>query len=262
MESMETLNQTHCCTNASMDLVATSRMLDSSGPQDAGRDMEKGSQMNGTACEPRRRGLRTADVLGAPTRDGGLRLVVEIAPAPIDQRTEEQRLVARCMLGDKEAWATMFREYHPGLISYLKLLTRLWGGDGEQAEEVAAAVWCSLYVGTDKALKRYNPEAGSLLRFLKFEARSVFSRWLRSEKRGRLRECKVARKEAFRDDLSYGLVVEEFLATLTRRERELCTSILLSVPEAGRGRPISGTNECVIRGRIKKKLRIYMIQNN
>ncbi len=258
MESMETTSQTRYRANAIMDSITKSRMLDSSGPQDAGRVTEKGSPMNGTACEPRGQGYRSPELLGSPTRERSYRLIVGNAPSIV----EELRLIAGCRLGEEEAWKTIFRDYHPRLLDYLDFLTRIWGGDREQAEEVAFTLWCGLYDGTARFLKKYDPAVGGLLRCIKNEARSVLNRRRRSAMRGRRREREVARKEASCDDVTYGLVVEEFLATLTRREREFCVSILLRVPEAGAIRPISETNEYALRCRIMKKLRIYMIQNN
>lgn len=262
MESMEPIGQTQCRTNASMDLHTKSGMLDSSGLADAARDMEKGSHMNGMACEARGRGLRTADRPGPPPGDAGVRRLVEGASTSVARAAEERRLIAGCMLGEDEAWETIFRDYHPRLISYLNFLTRMWGGDREQAEEVAFSIWCGLYDGTARFLRKYDPAAGDLLRFIKNEARGMLGRRRRSELRGRRRECAAARVEATRDDVGYGLMVEEFLATLTRREREFCLSILLSAPEVDAIRPISETNEYVLRCRIMKKLRTYMIQNN
>lgn len=260
MESMKTINQMRCCTNASVDSPEKPRVLDSCGPRDAGREVEKGSQMHGIICEGNCQGLRTADFLRALARDGAGRLVGGLPPSPVDDATEEQRLIARCMLGEEEAWATVFQLYHPRLIHYIEYLTRV--GDREQAEEVAAAVWCSLCGGMASVLKRYDPKAGGLLRCLKYLARGVLLRRRRTERRERIRECKAARSEAMRGDVGYGIMVQEFLATLTRREREFCLSILLSVAEVDRSRAISGSNEYTLRSRIMKKLRIYMVQNN
>jgi DNA-directed RNA polymerase specialized sigma24 family protein len=245
-----------------MDLIAKTRTLDSSGPKDVGRDGEKGSHMNGMACEAGGQGSRATDRLGARTRSGGLRLIVEDAPPSCDGAAEEHRLIVGCMLGEEEAWATIFRDYHPRLLSYLQFLTRMWGGDRDQAEEVAFTIWCGLYDGTARFLKKFDPAVGGLLRCLKNEARALLGRRRRSELRGRLRETAVARREATHDDVGYGIVVEEFLATLTRREREFCSSILLTVAGVGPIPPISETNEYVLRCRVLRKLRTYMIQNN
>ena len=205
-------------------------------------------------------GLQAADSLRPSARDGGDRLCVRFAPSPADRATEEQRLVARCILGEQDAWTTLFQDYHSTLVAYIKFLTP--GGSREQAEETAAGVWCSFYCGMAKVLQRYDPQAGGLLRCLKHLARGEVWRRRRSERCRRLRECKVARKDSTCGDVEYGLMVQEFLATLTRREREFCLSILLSASECGVGRKISDSNEWTLRSRIMRKYRTYLLQNN
>ena len=140
--------------------------------------------------------------------------------------SDEERLVARCLRGEDTAWETMFRSYHPQLVSIIKGLMH---GEGamEQAEEIAAAVWSSLCSEAFTRLRQYDPRAGRLLGYLASMARSEIRRGRRSKRSRYSRECIAARKEANSAEVGRVLVIQEFLATLTRREREFCMSDLM-----------------------------------
>ena len=130
----------------------------------------------------------------------------------------------------------------------------LRGGDGaEQAEEIAAAVWSSLCSEGYSRLRRFDPKAGRLLGYLAAMARREIWRERRSEQRRHARECSVARKEATRDEVSRGLAFNEFLATLTGREREFCLSELLRQDEYKTPTPLSAANGWQLRCRVLRK---------
>jgi len=145
---------------------------------------------------------------------------------PSLSRDEEERLVARCLRGEDAAWEMMFHLYHPQLLSIIRTLMH---GEGamEQAEEIAAAVWSSLCSEAFTRLRQYDPRVGPLLGYLKSLAKDEIRRGRRSKQSRCSRECMAARKEATWDEIGRGLVIQEFLATLTRREREFCMSDLM-----------------------------------
>ena len=70
----------------------------------------------------------------------------------------------------------------------------------------------------------------------------------------------MARKEASKDDVGFGLAFSEFLATLTVREREFCLSELLRQAERPTALSPSSANVWQLRCRILKKFRIYFPQ--
>jgi DNA-directed RNA polymerase specialized sigma24 family protein len=174
-------------------------------------------------------------------------------------RHDEERLVACCLQGDLESWEMMFDLYHPRLVSTIRVLLRGVNG-GQQAEDIAAAVWSLLWRDPDKRLRRYNPEAGRLLSFLTSIARRELSKERRSSQRRHFREFIVARKEASCEEVGRGLAFNEFLATLTGRELEFCLSELR--PEADRQqRPtLSMANVWKLRSRVLKKFRKYYLE--
>ena len=80
----------------------------------------------------------------------------------------------------------------------------------------------------------------------------------RHTKRSRYsRECSVARKEATWEEVGRGIALNEFLATLTGKEREFCLSELLSQKESTVRPSISATNGWKLRSRVLKKFRNY-----
>jgi DNA-directed RNA polymerase specialized sigma24 family protein len=175
--------------------------------------------------------------------------------------TEEGWLIARCLRGDADAWQTLFELYHPRFVIIVRSLLR--GGDGaEHAEEIAAAVWSSLCSKGYSHLRRFDPKAGRLLAYLAAMARREIWRERRSEQRRHARECSVARKEATRDEVGRGLAFNEFLATLTGREREFCLSELLGQGEYTASSPLSAANGWQLRCRVLRKFVLYILQEN
>jgi DNA-directed RNA polymerase specialized sigma24 family protein len=173
--------------------------------------------------------------------------------------TEEGWLVARCLRGDAAAWQTLFELYHPRFVIIIRSLLR--GGNGaEHAEEIAAAVWSSLCSEGYSHLRRFDPRSGRLLAYLAAMARREIWRERRSEQRRHSREYRVARAEATWDDVSRGLAFNEFLATLTGREREFCLSELLRLTEYTAPSPLSAANGWQLRCRVLKKFRIYVLR--
>ena len=172
---------------------------------------------------------------------------------------EEERLVARCLRGEDTAWETMFHLYHPQLVSIIKAM--MHGESGmEQAEEIAAAVWSSLCGEAYTRLRQYDPQAGRLLGYLASMARREIRRGRRSERNRYSRECRAARREATSDETGRGLVIQEFLATLTRREREFCLSDLLQQSKPTVRSGVSSANGWQLRSRVLKKFRTYFLR--
>lgn len=178
-----------------------------------------------------------------------------------EKRDEEERLVVRCLRGEETAWEMMFNLYHPRLVSIIRAMTH---GEGamEQAEEIAAAVWSSLCSEGFTRLRHYDPRVGWLLGYLASMARSEIRKGRRSSRTRHFRECMAARKEATSDEIGRGLAIQEFLATLTRREREFCMSDLMKQTKVTVPSEISLTNGWQLRSRVLKKFRTYFLQEN
>ena len=180
---------------------------------------------------------------------------------PSLSRDEEERLVARCLRGEDTAWEMMFHLYHPQLVS---IITAMMHGEGamEQAEEIAAAIWSSLCSEAFTRLRQYDPRAGRLLAYLASMARSEIRRARRSKRSRYSHKCMAARNEATSDEIGRGLVIQEFLATLTRREREFCMSDLMKQSRLTVRSEVSLANEWQLRSRVLKKFRTYFLQDS
>ena len=176
-------------------------------------------------------------------------------PKPLD----EVRLVARCLQGEESAWVSLFSIYHPPLLLIVRSFLRR-EGRAEQAEEIAAKVWCVLCNDTYSRLRRYDPRMGRLLDYLVGMCRNEILSGRRAERNRLSRECRVARGEATFDEADCRLMFQEFLATLTRREREFCLTNLLK-NEAAQDRPkLSEANLWKLRSRVLRKFREYCTQ--
>ncbi len=173
-------------------------------------------------------------------------------------QVDEEQLVACCLRGENRAWETIFRVYHPQLVSIIKFLMH-GAGAAEQAEEIAAAIWSSLCNDNYSRLRQYDARTGRLLVYLAKFARREIWRSRRSEMKRHTRESKAARPEERWEEADGGLVLQEFIATLTRREREFFQSDLVGSSEAMGGFRASTANRWQLRSRILKKLRKYMI---
>jgi len=171
----------------------------------------------------------------------------------------EEGLVAACIEREETAWEMMFQYYHPQLVSIIRSMMSGKSGK-QQAEEIAAEVWSSLCSESAGRLRRYDARAGRLLFYLANMARREISRGRRSERNRHFRECKVARVEATTDDTGRRLNIQDFLATLTPRERDFFLSDLLrqsthTVPG------VSSANAWQLHSRVLRKFRRYFFQN-
>jgi len=226
-----------------------------------GRDLhqEKGCHMKAMVCNREFHTARAIDPLRYPSRLQDDALLEATVHAYGGMSVEDAELLEGCLRGDDDAWKTLFKNYHPKLVDYISLLH---GRSKEQAEEVAACVWCALWCGGSDHFHRCHARARGLLNYFKSMARVELWRRRRSEKSRRFRESKAARNESTRDEVGRGLVLQEFLATLTPREHEFCVSILLNQSEFDGRAEVSDCNRWKLRSRVMKKFRSYMLQNN
>jgi hypothetical protein len=208
------------------------------------------------------RGPWTAQRGRRTCRDAGPYSVEERMKMICIVRTEEEWLVERCLHGDAAAWQDLFDLNNPPLLGIIRSSMGI-GSSPEQAEEIAAAVWSSLCSQDYARLRRwYELGSGKLLYSLSALARREIWRWRRSERCRHFRECCVARKEATRDEIDRGLSIQEFLATLTGRERDFCLSELLRQTKPDVPSSASAANVWQLRSRVLKKFRNYFRPDN
>jgi len=130
------------------------------------------------------------------------------------------------------------------------------------AEEIAAAVWCSLCADSFMRLRRFDPAMGGFLRYLGLLARGEIWRRKRADRSRALRESRAARKESTVPECERALIIQEFLDTLTPREREFCLAYLLNEFDPSSCRNFSAANGWQLRSRVFKKFRTYYSRNS
>jgi len=169
-------------------------------------------------------------------------------------------MVERCIDGKKDAWESLFHHYQPRLLAIIKryLGPRAECGDLD-AEEVAASIWYSLVVSESARLRRYDPSRGTkLLTYLAALARREIWKRYRREQSRHVRETRAARLDKTSgDDSQCNLLLEEFLKTLTPREREFCLTYLLATCGESELPGVSAANIWQLRCRVMRKLRLF-----
>lgn len=170
----------------------------------------------------------------------------------------DRQLVDRCLNGDPSAWDAMYQLFHHGLMASVKLLLGPGAWDRNLIEEIVARVWYSLVSRDGEVLDRFDPSRGCRLStYLAQLARSEISRFFRSEQRRRNRERVVSQPGQSPTERQMEAELEEFLETLTPREKEFCANVLLGEsPEALAS--FSPTNAWKLQSRIRDKLRSYL----
>ena len=174
---------------------------------------------------------------------------------------DDEAIVAGCLRGENSAWEAMFRHYHPRLVSIIKAEMN-WQCSTDQAEEIAASIWCSLCSEAYSRLRRYDPHAGRLRTYLKALARREIWKRTREEKHRRFRERRSARSEAVMDETGPAIVIQEFLAILTRQEREFCQSFLMKQAGHSCQSELSPCNSWKLRSRVMKKFQTFVLDKS
>jgi DNA-directed RNA polymerase specialized sigma24 family protein len=169
-------------------------------------------------------------------------------------------VIERCINNDKGAWESLFHRYQPRLLAIIKgyLGPRAEVGDLD-AEEIAASIWYSLVVSNSARLRRYDPARGAkLLTYLAALARREIWKSCRRARSRQSRETCVARMQAGPgDDSRCDLLLQEFLETLTPRERQFCLTCLMAIEQSSEPPVVSATNAWQLRSRVMRKLRLY-----
>ena len=178
-----------------------------------------------------------------------------------DPTYDDEATVAGCLRGENSAWEAMFRHYHPRLVSIIKAEMN-WQCNTDQAEEIAASIWCSLCSESYALLRQYDPQVGRLLTYLKVLARGEIWKRRREEKNRRSRERCSARSEVTTDKTEPAIVIEEFLAILTRQEREFCQTFLMKQSERSCQSELSPCNCWQLRSRVMKKFKRFVLDKS
>lgn len=196
--------------------------------------------------------------------------------APISQIDErgvlaDQQLVARCLAGEVKAWEELYHQCHRALLASIKVLLGRGECDLNLVDEIAARVWYGLVAENGKLLARFDAQRGCrLTTFLATIARSEAKGHFRTERRRRNREAIASRSESDAHNLgkepAFGameeflssVTMEEFIKTLTPRERGFFTGFLLASPSESDSSLLSPLSIRQLRHRVHQKLRRFL----
>jgi hypothetical protein len=102
-------------------------------------------------------------------------------------------LAKRCVAGEVAAWEQLYGQCQLRLLAAIYTMLGPQGADLTLAHEIAVRVWYALVADDGELLKRYSPKYGArLIAFMRALARDEISRHLRSERRRRERDRRVA----------------------------------------------------------------------
>jgi len=175
---------------------------------------------------------------------------------------QDRALVDRCVLGDAEAWAHLYRRYNHRVATMVKALLGPGSRDANLVEEIMARVWCSLLANDGELLGRFDPERECQLgTFLGAIAKSEAGSFFRSERRRRRRERLASRPESTG---GHGIPdwapseLREFFGGLSPCEKAYLVKFLLSPPKGARLPFLTAENRWQLRCRIRRKLRRFL----
>jgi DNA-directed RNA polymerase specialized sigma24 family protein len=177
----------------------------------------------------------------------------------MSERHDDYALVQRCLAGDEEAWARLYRRFHPHLLRVVARMLRC-RDDAELVEEIAHQVWFALVVGDGRRLRAYDPGRASLETFLNTLARRAVIDHRRLLCRGGARQRRLEPRHGARrgQPLPLAAWLAEFAGRLSERERLFFEEHLLGgAPEASLG-PLTGVNFRKLKQRVRHKLRRFL----
>jgi DNA-directed RNA polymerase specialized sigma24 family protein len=178
----------------------------------------------------------------------------------------DRDLVRRCLKGDVAAWQEMFDRCQPHLLASIGSLLKPYGLNTNLAEEIASRVWFSLVGANGSLLDRFDAHRGcQLTTFISALARHELLMYWRTEKRQRKREqaAMIRRPSVHPNDADcFQIVWDEFVATLTQRERSFLEDVLLVPSATPETENLSQTNFWQLRSRVTAKLKLYSSNGN
>lgn len=175
----------------------------------------------------------------------------------------QRQLVDDCVAGDGAAWDRLYRQCHSPLQRSIRAILGPIC-DSNLVEEIEARVWYSVAANSSRLLDRFDPARASLNTYLSIIARNEAGVHLRSERRRQRREQVAARSVPSMSEGSLRELVQsinEFVSTLTPREKEFCDGVLLSSRPHELNHRLSDANRWQLQHRVYKKLLKFLDRN-
>jgi len=175
----------------------------------------------------------------------------------------ERQLVDHCVAGDYAAWDRLYRRCHSPLLRSIRAIVGPTC-DFNLVEEIEARVWYALAADSARLLDRFEPERASLNTYLSTIARTEVGGYMRSERRRQRREQVAARRVpaasegSLRETLQS---IDEFVRTLTPREKDFCDEVLLSSSPHESDEGFSDANRWQLQHRVYRKMLKFLDEN-
>jgi DNA-directed RNA polymerase specialized sigma24 family protein len=183
------------------------------------------------------------------------------ASSPTSLRERDVELVRCCLQGDVAAWQELFAQCQTHLLLTVRSMLHPNGNNLNVADEIAARVWFSLVESNGRLLVRFDAHRGCRLKtFIAALARHELLEYWRSERRLRNRELQAVRcrpKAQPAEVNHFNMVWDEFLTTLSSREREFLEQVLLVPTRDSGSDALSQANIWQLRSRVRSKLKTY-----
>lgn len=144
-------------------------------------------------------------------------------------RAVDAELVRRCTAGDAAAWEAFYSRYQLHVRESVRAMLGPQARDRNLTDEIAQRVWYSL-IPAKSRLHRYDPRKGSIKSFLFVIASQEVKLYLRSEWRRRTESLPYGDDgtTACSDPHITAAMLNDFLASLSERQRVFCETYLLS----------------------------------
>ena len=147
-------------------------------------------------------------------------------------------------------------DYGPGLRHSIRRRLRARAVQLELIDEIASRVWCELVSDNGRALEEFDPARGSLSTYLSLLGREHAHRLLKKRRRRSEREVRLGRRDPVDRSTPLGptrLMMQEFSAGLTLRERRYLRIHLLKASDGCHAMPLSLQNIWQMKHRILQK---------
>lgn len=173
----------------------------------------------------------------------------------------ETAIIAKCLTGDGAAWRDLYSLYRPSLLGSIHKQLGAKASNADLAEEIAARVWYSLVCRDYQRLRAYERGRAGFKTYLTALARQQVQLYYRERQRQCRREVPLADSDHDRRgcaDWPAAATQEEFIATLSPREKQYFEQHLLGNATATESVPLSSANRWKLRQRVFDKLKVFL----
>lgn len=173
----------------------------------------------------------------------------------------ETLVIQKCLTGDDAAWQELYSRYRPSLLDSIRSQLAGKADNADLVEEIAARVWYSLVWRDYQRLRAYEKGRAGFKTYLAALARQQIQLYYRERQRQSRREVPLANSDhncGGCADWPSTATQEEFIATLSPREKQYFEQHLLGNIGAAEFTFLSSANRWKLRQRVFDKLKAFL----